>query len=458
MSGAKGSGGAAGAAKRHTVDDLQAIADRIVSQAKGDEQIEVHVSRSNDTDIRVYQGEIEHFVSAQSAGISVRVIDNGRTGTAHAGTLDESALRETLQEARENATFAGYDEWAGLAEPDGVAVTPQELWDDVLAGYPTQKKIEIAMELERLAVGADSRLRIDSANYADGSSEDAFASTKGIRGSYRSNSCYASVEVLADDNGETQTGWSYALGKNPDLFDLVDAGNKAAQRATRLLGAVKPKSKRTTVVLDPMVTASFLSIVGSTLNGESVLKGRSPFANRLGESVANPLITLVDDPTDSRAYTAAELDSDGLAARRNVLIEGGVLKMFVHSSYSARRAGVRSTGNAVGSGVGCLALQLVPGGKSQAELIAGVDEGVLIDSVQGLHSGVNPVSGDFSTGASGLMIRNGQTAEPVREFTIASTLQRMLQDVLAVGNDVDWLPMRAAGLSLVISDVTMSGA
>jgi PmbA protein len=132
--------------------------------------------------------------------------------------------------------------------------------------------------------------------------------------------------------------------------------------------------------------------------------------------------------------------------------------MFVHSSYSARRAGTKSTGNAVGSGVGCLALQLVPGTKSQQELIAGIDDGVLIDSVQGLHSGVNPISGDFSTGASGLIIRNGATAEPVREFTIASTLQRMLQDVLAVGNDIDWLPMRAAGLSLVISDVTMSGA
>ncbi|MEY4009953.1 MAG: hypothetical protein RLZZ93_645, partial [Actinomycetota bacterium] len=100
----------------------------------------------------------------------------------------------------------------------------------------------------------------------------------------------------------------------------------------------------------------------------------------------------------------------------------------------------------------------VPGTKSQQELIAGIDDGVLIDSVQGLHSGVNPISGDFSTGASGLIIRNGATAEPVREFTIASTLQRMLQDVLAVGNDIDWLPMRAAGLSLVISDVTMSGA
>jgi PmbA protein len=406
----------------------------------------------------VYNGDLEHFVSAQSQGISVRVIKDGRTGSSHAGTLDEAAWREVLAEARENATLGSVDEWAGLAEPDGVAIVEQELWDDTLDAFDTAKKIEIAKELERAAVGADPRVRIDDSNYSDGATEEAFATTMGIRSSGRSNSCYASVSVMADDAGETQTGWAYALGKNPAEFDLAKAGVEAAKKATGLLGAVKPPSKRTTVVLDPMVTAQFLGIIGSTLNGESVVKGRSLFANRLGEAVASPLITLVDDPTDSRAYTASEIDSEGLAARRNVLIKDGVLQMFVHSSYSARRAGTKSTGNAVGGGVGCLALQLAPGTKTQAELIADIEEGVLIQSVQGLHSGVNPISGDFSTGASGVMIRNGKIAEPIREFTIASTLQRMLLDVLAVGNDVDWLPMRAAGVSMVIADVTMSGA
>jgi PmbA protein len=406
----------------------------------------------------VYNGDLEHFVSAQSQGISVRVIKDGRTGSSHAGTLDETAWREVLAEARENATLGSVDEWAGLAEPDGVAIVEQELWDDTLDAFDTAKKIEIAKELERAAVGADPRVRIDDSNYSDGATEEAFATTMGIRSSGRSNSCYASVSVMADDAGETQTGWAYALGKNPAEFDLAKAGVEAANKATGLLGAVKPPSKRTTVVLDPMVTAQFLSIIGSTLNGESVVKGRSLFANRLGESVASPLITLVDDPTDSRAYTASEIDSEGLAARRNVLIKDGVLQMFVHSSYSARRAGTKSTGNAVGGGVGCLALQLTPGTKTQAELIADIEEGVLIQSVQGLHSGVNPISGDFSTGASGVMIRNGKVAEPIREFTIASTLQRMLLDVLAIGNDVDWLPMRAVGVSMVIADVTMSGA
>jgi PmbA protein len=217
-------------------------------------------------------------------------------------------------------------------------------------------------------------------------------------------------------------------------------------------------------VFDPFVTAQFLGIISSTLNGEAVIKGRSLFKDRVGETVASPRFTLVDDPTNSLAYTATELDGEGLAARRNVLVDGGVLQQFVHNSYSARRAGTTSTGNAVRGGfkgtpgVGCLALQVQPGTRSQAELVADITDGVLVQQVSGLHSGVNPISGDFSTGASGLMISNGQLGAPVREFTIASTLQRMLLDLIEVGGDVDWLPMRAAGVSLVIGDMTMSGA
>jgi PmbA protein len=217
------------------------------------------------------------------------------------------------------------------------------------------------------------------------------------------------------------------------------------------------------VVLDPFVTAQFLGVISSTLNGEAVVKVRSLFKDRLGDQVAPPFVTLLDDPTNPLAYTATDVDGEGLAARRNALIDGGVLRQFVHNSYSARRAGTVSTGNAIRGGfagtpgVGCLALSLVPGARSQEELIADVDDGLLVQSMQGLHSGVNPISGDFSTGAAGLLIANGAVGAPVREFTIASTLQRMLLDIVEVGGDLDWLPMRAAGMSLVIRDVTMSG-
>ena len=447
-----------------SVDDLLTLADKVVAQAAGGEQIEAYVSRGGETAVRVYEGDIEHFVSAQSEGIGVRVIRDGRTGFAYAGTLDPSAVDEVLAEARDNVAFGTVDEWAGLAEPDGAARTPQPLWNDALAAFPTEDKIELAKELEQLTLGADARVRVDDSNYADAWGEVAVATTTGVRETGRENGCYVSVSSLADDGDETQTGFGFSVAREPSGFDLDKAARDAADRATRLLGATKPASKRLTIVLDPFVTAQFLGVMSSTLDGESVVKGRSLFRDRLGEPVASELVTLVDDPTNPDAYTATEVDGEGLAARRNVLIESGTLRQFVHNSYSARRAGARSTGNATRGGfagtpgVGCLAIQLLPGTRSQAELLADVDDGLLVQEVSGLHSGVNPISGDFSTGASGMLIHDGQVGAPVRELTIASTLQRMLLDVVEIGNDVDWLPMRAAGVSLVIRDVTMSGA
>ena len=445
------------------MSDLLEIVDRVVDQAAPGEQVEAFASRGGDTDVRVYQGEVEHFVSAQAEGIGIRVISEGRTGFAYAGTLEPDAVAEVLAEARDNVQFGTVDEWAGLAEPDGVAVTDQPLWNDELAEFDTERKIELAKELERLTLGVDSRVRIDDSNYADAYGEAAVASTAGIRQWGRENGCYVSISTLADEGDETQTGFGFSVGRTPTVLDIGRAAQDAADRATRLLGARKPASARTTVVLDPFVTAQFLGIISSTLNGEAVVKGRSLFKDRLGDEVAAPSVSLIDDPTNPLAYTATDVDGEGLAARRNSLIENGVLRQFSHNSYSARRAGTVSTGNATRGGyggtpgVGALALSLQPGTRSQAEIIADIDHGLLVQSVTGIHSGVNPISGDFSTGAAGLMIRNGQLAEPVREFTIASTLQRMLLDIAEVGADIDWLPMRAAGVTLVINDVTMSG-
>jgi PmbA protein len=451
-----------------TTAELQTIADRVIEQSAAGEQMEAFVSRGGETEVRVYEGDVEHFVSAQSEGIGIRVIKDGRTGFAYAGTLDEAAISEVLAEARDNVAFGTVDEFAGLALPDGVAPTEQSLWDDTLADFATDRKIDIAKELEKLASGLDARVRVDDSNYADAWGEAAVASTAGIRSVGRENGCYVSVSTLADegegDDAETQTGFGFSVGDSPDEFDLQRAAQEASDRATRLLGATKPASRRVTVVLDPFVTAQFLGVISSTLNGEAVVKGRSLFADRLGDQVAAAGITLVDDPTNPKAYTSTDVDGEGLAARRNVLIEDGVLQQFVHNSYSARRADAVSTGNATRGGfagtpgVGCLALSLVPGLRSQAEIIADIDDGLLVQSMQGLHSGVNPISGDFSTGAAGLLISNGEVGAPVREFTIASTLQKMLLDIAEVGGDIDWLPMRSAGMSLVIRDITMSGS
>jgi PmbA protein len=445
-------------------DELLAIGDRVVAMARADEQVEAVVVHDRDTEIRVYGGEIESFSSAEAAGVGIRVIRDHRQGFAYAGSLDDDVIAETLDDARDNAAFGTPDDNLALAEPDGVAPAELDLWNDAVLEFPTDRKIELAIELERATLGADARMSgIESAEYVDTAAVGAIVTSTGIRTASRDVGCYVMVWAMATEGDETQTGFGWSLGRDPGALDPGVAATDAADRATRLLGSTKPASERLTVVLDPWVTAQFLGIVGSTLSGEAVLKGRSLFADRVGEDVGAASLTLVDDPTDLRAFSATETDGEGLATRRNELIAAGVLQGFVHNAYTARCLGTRSTGSAVRGfkstpGVGCMALSLVPGTRTQAELVSGIEHGLLVQGVAGLHSGVNPVSGDFSTGAEGLRIRGGEVAEPVREITIASTIQRMMKDVVEVGGDLEWMPMSAAGVSLVIGDVTMSGA
>jgi len=444
-------------------EELLSIGDRIVALARPGEQVEVVVGRSSSTEVRVYEGDVEQLASATSAGIGVRVISDHRQGFAYAGSLDEDVLAETLADARDNATFATPDEWLGLAEPDGIAVPDLDLYRESLLKASTELKIDLAIELEKALKAEDPRITgVDSADYADGVSEGAVVSSTGIRSYGSETSCYVSVSCVAQDGDDTQTGFGFSVGRTPEDLDISVAVADASRRATRLLGATQPDSGRVTVVLDPYVTAQLLGIIGSTLSGEAVLKGRSLFADRLGDEVAAAGFTLVDDAANPLAYSSSETDGEGLASRRNVLIEGGQLHQFVHNAYTARRAGTVSTANAVRGfsstpSAGCRALSLVPGTKLQPELLAEVGDGVLISSVSGLHSGVNPVSGDFSTGAEGLRISGGELGQPLREFTIASSLQRMLAEVAAVGADIEWLPMRSAGVSLVVHGITVSG-
>ncbi|MBV9659664.1 MAG: TldD/PmbA family protein [Acidimicrobiales bacterium] len=445
-------------------DDLLALATRVAGWGRDGEQVEAFVARGRDTEIRVYEGGVESLSSAESAGVGIRVLTGHRQGFAYAGSLDLDVLGETLEEARDNAGFATEDEYLGLAERDGVEPAALDLWRPELIELPTEEKVARALELERAVRAGDRRIRqVESAEWGDATSESAVVTNTGIQAYSRRTACYVSAYAIAGDTDDTQTGAGYSVGRRPADLDVQQAADDAILRATRLLGAVKPKSAHLTVVFEPRITATLLAVLAGTLDGESVLKGRSLFAERVGEDVSVPSFTLVDDPTDPDAYTATNYDAEGLATRRNVLVNRGVLQGFLYNTYSGRRAGTASTGSAVRAGykgapgTGARAVSLVPGDRSPEEILKFVADGLLVQSVSGIHSGVNPVSGDFSVGAEGVLIKDGALAGPVREFTIASTIQRMLAGVVAIGNDLECLPSSASGLTLAISDVSMSG-
>ena len=440
------------------------LATALAGRAGADEQVEAYVARVRRTSIRVFQGDVESLSSADSAGIGVRVVRGARVGFAWAGSIAEPAALQALEDARDNASYATEDPAAGLAEPDGIGPAALALWREELAACPSGSKIALALDLERRVRAGDARIRqVVSSDYSDTLGESAIATSTGVSASSRRGTCLLHASALAGEGAETRTGSGYSVGRSLEDLDAERAARDAVERATRLLGARKPISRRLPVVFDPRVTATLLGIIAGPLSGDEVAKGRSLFAGRVGEQVACGEITLVDDPTEIAALGAASFDAEGIACRHNRLIDHGRLLGYLYDNHAARVAGSRSTASAVRGSyrttprVGARAVALEPGALGPEAILAEVGCGLFVQSVSGVHSGVNAVSGDFSVGAEGLLIRDGALAEPVRELTIASTIQRMLQHVVAVGSDLEWLPGSAAGVTLAIDDMAMSG-
>ena len=442
---------------------LRDLARQIVDLAESDEQVEVYASQGRSTTVKAYGGEVESLKSGTSQGVGVRVVRDGRQGFASAGTLDPSVAREMLSEARENASLAEPDEFVGLATPDGVEQPELELLAPELLRMDDDERVRLALAVEAAVKGRDDRITgVRTATYGDGWGSAAIVSTAGIDIWSDGGSCSLSVSPLAVEGGETQIGFGVDAARHAALLDVDAVGAEAVERTVEMLGAVKPASLRCTALLDKRVVASFMGILAGTLSGDRVTRGRSPFAERMGEEIAVSGLTLVDDGTDPLSLSADVHDGEGLATRRNVLVDSGRLAMFLHHSESARRAGATSTGSAMRGarstpGVGVHSLAIAAGDTSFDDMVRSIGDGVFIQRVNGLHSGVNAISGDISVGVQGRMIRNGQLAEPIREATIATTLQKMLLGISAIGSDLERLPGGTTSVSMAIDDMSLSG-
>lgn len=445
--------------------DLVDLAEGILAGADAHEAVEVCVGRSVETTVRVHAGAVESLTVAESHGVGVRVVRDGREGVAHAGSFDADVVVDLVAEARDNATFAEFDERVGLAEPDGVAAVALDRWDPAVGATSVDDKIAIALALEAATRAVDPRVRgVRTSIYGDSRSETAIVSTEGISAASTATIASLSTSALIDDrDGGTRTGAAVDAARGPGPLDPDEVARLAVERGLQLLGAGPPSTGRPTVVLEPRFTATVLAVVAGMLSGERVVKGRTPFADRVDEAIGSGRLTLFDDPTDAASLSATATDGEGLACRPVPLVTEGRLVGFLHDSRSARGCGARSTGSALRSvrgapSPGHRSLHVAPGEGDLPSLIAGVDDGLLVASLQGLHSGINAVSGDFSVGVEGVVIRDGQLAEPVREGTLAGAIPRMLQDIVAVGADLDSQPGGSIVPSMAIDGLTLGGA
>lgn len=442
-----------------------AAVERALAAGAGD--AEAYASEAENREVRVHGGEVESLTAATQRGLGLRVWIGGRVGYGFGTDLSAEGLAALAASAVEAARAADEDEFAGPPRADGEVPGLTGLVDASRAEWPPPRIAELALAVERTALEADARVvGVEQAVYFDSGERVAIASSAGAGGEYEASTCYAYLQALAEGEDGRETGLGFGLARGPAGLDPAAIGREGAERATAMIGSSKPASRSCPVVLDPTVAASFVGLLGKAAGADAVQRGRSPLGDLLGEEVAAEAFVLHDDGLDAEGFATAPFDAEGTPRRRTTLIEGGRLATFLHDSYTARRGDAASTGNAgrsgyrVPPGVSSSNLVVAPGEASLEQLLREAGEGVYVDDVAGLHSGVNPVTGVFSVGASGRAIRGGEPAEPLREFTIASDLVSMLRAVRAVGSQSRWVPFggSVSTPALLVAEMAVSGS
>jgi PmbA protein len=447
--------------------DLEAAARRAVDAAlaAGASDAEAYAQESTEREIRVYDGAVESLTDATSRGVGVRAFLDGRFGYAYGTDLGDDGLRELATAAHAAAAVADPDPHAGLPDELGAADVAS-LRSEELASWDTDRKVAIALETERAARDHPEVTQVEQVVYADSDGAHALANSRGFAGAFETSAAWAYASAFAGEGGDLMTGLGLGMGRGPEELSPEAIGVEAAARATALAGARQPSSRRCPVVFDTLVAASFLGFIGAMLSADAVQRGRSLFAGREGEEIATPELRLADDGTLQDGLASSPFDGEGSPRRRLPLIADGRLLTFLFDSRTARKADRETTASAERSSyrsppsVGVSNLVVEPGADALDELVRRAGDGLYVTDVVGLHSGVNPVSGTFSVGATGILIAGGELAEPVREITIASDLVTMLRSVEAVGSEARWVPfggsVRAA--PLLLREMAVSGS
>ena len=447
--------------------DLERAAARAVDAAlaAGASDAEAWAEHGVEREIRVYEGAVESLTDAASHGIGIRSFNEGRWGYAYGTDLSDAGLAALAGAAAGAAAIADPDEHAGLPGEFGAAdVGP--LSSPALAGWDTARKIDLAIAIERAARSREGISQVEETMYADGSQRIALANSRGFSAAYESTIAYAWSSAFAGEGSDLMTGLGVGMGRDPGAIDPDAVGGEAAERALSLVGARQPEGRRCPVVLDPFVSASFAGFIGGMLSADAVQRGRSLFADKQGDEIAGAGFVLVDDGLHPEGPSTAPFDGEGSPRRRTPLIGEGKLLTFLFDARTGRRGDHPTTGNAGRSSyrtppsVSTTNLILEAGDASLDELVERAGDGLYVASVAGLHSGVNPVSGTFSVGATGRLIENGELGRPVREITIASDLVSMLKAVQAVGGPGRWVPFGGSVQSapVLIAEMQVSGA
>jgi PmbA protein len=445
--------------------DLEALASQIVEKARkgGATGVECTISEGSQFSANIRLGEIESLKESGSRGAGVRVLVGRKTGSAYTSDLTEEGVDRMISSALELACITTEDSFAGLPDPEelGSIDDDLELYSSSIAELAPETKIEWARAAESASLSLDPRItNSEGASFDNHLGRTVFANSLGFLGSYQTSTCSVSTVPLAKEGDSMERDYWFSLARSVDALEKPEeVGRRAAERALRRLGARKVKTQKVPVIFEPRTARSLLDNIFDAVSGDSVYRGESFLAGKLGEKVANDRLTVIDDGTIPGLFGSSPFDDEGVPSRRTVVIEKGVLTSYLLNTYTARKLGMKTTGSASrgltgNAGVGHGNLFVPKGAVPPSDIITSVKTGFYVTELIGF--GVNTVTGDYSRGAAGVWIENGELAYPVSEVTIASTLQSMLNSIEAIGSDLEFRGSIASP-TIVIGEMTVSG-
>jgi PmbA protein len=448
-----------------TWEGLPEIAQDVVRQAvaAGASDAECTIAEGDEFSANVRMGELETLKEAGSRGVGLRVLIGKRMGASYTSDLTPEGIRQMVGSAIDLAALTTEDPHAGLPDPEefGSLKTDLQLFSNETANLPTEERIEIAKRAEAAALAVDARItNSEGASFDSSVGGRIFANSRGFLGAYRTSYCSVSAVPVATQDGSMERDYWFTIARNyKGLEDPETVGRKAAARALRRLGAVKVDTQRVPVIFEPRTARTLLGNIFDAIDGRAIYRKASFLAGKLGEKIADERITLVDDGTIPGLFGSSPFDDEGVPTRRTPVIERGVLKSYLLNTYTARKLNMKTTGNASrgitgNAGIGHGNFFIEAGTRTQEEMIRSVKNGFFVTELIG--SGVNIVTGDYSRGAVGIWIRDGELAFPVSEVTIASTLQEMLNGIADIGNDLEFLSSVSAP-TIMLGEMTVAG-
>jgi PmbA protein len=451
-------------------NDLQQLAADVVAKAvkAGATDAEVTIREGDEFSTTVRMGEVETLKESGSRGMGLRVLvasENGhRVASTSSSDFSAEGVTHLVNGAIALARVTSEDPFAGLAETSdfGKLEGDLELYHEDVYSLPTAERIEYARRAEAAALAADTRItNSDGGSFDAASGRKIFANSRGFAGEYRASSCSISTSPIAigkSDEMQRDYWYTYArsLGK---LATPESVGIEAARRTLRRLDARRVKTQQAPLIFAPEIARSLIGAIFDAASGDSVYRGASFFAGKLGEKIAAESVTVIDDGTIVGGFGTSPFDGEGLPSRRTVIVERGVLTNYLLNTYTGRKLGMKSTGNAArglagNPGIGAGNLYLVAGNTAPEEILSSVQSGLYVTELMG--QGVNMVTGDYSRGASGQWIENGELAYPVQEITIAGNLQDIFRNITAIGNDLVFRGS-VASPTLRIDGMTIAG-